>query len=619
MSPAFRLIYTPPAQMHTVLPVARVAAGTAEHLVDAGGFPVWPLSSPEDWNAIKSVAQLFGGSLTEVDSHPGVFSGGDEVVMGIGDVGDELALYGHLTGRRVLQVASATEVPVDAPPAVVLGCGTRLDRDLAEVLSLASFDFQATGIIWGRSRAELLSQVLSSAAAATLNGPAATRQLSLVGSGGPTDPSGIRADEMEGQLRSGVGLLTISGHGDGVGLALGSGTALCARDTEWKVEAEPERAPECMYSGICHRVKLRVEDASAGRRLIPPGVVTARVMVNLSCHGAFLGSPGIDSRWSILPGLIANPRIGALLAVPELSHVAPNTMGQEFIRALSDGVPVGRAIVRLEENPTIREVGCRMLLFGDPRVRAVPAKAASMVKAATQSVQVDFARKSTGESFGPGPGSPLSSLELMRRIAGVLRPETREAALRTSQVLVDRIGELEDEGDIGGATYGTRGQAVRSAVLEHLATTKARLFEAWEGSTTTKQLEGLVDCPNCGWRSRPRLIFLPSGRTREFRVCASCSDILDVDLGSEVRPFVDFPSVGLEKPYRSSGWAGAVYCIRVRATETQTFPWPVEEDGVPSPRFELDAGQLSKGPLRVYALFIDGLAIQSASASVALV
>lgn len=591
----------------TTLPIATPPNPEVEFLTADDGTPVWPVNSPDERNMLSAIARVFGSKLADTSASPGSIAGNKaETVVGIGSAEDETALYCHLTSRRAVYLTSAGELSLSDPPAVVLFCGPEIERDLAQWLSLVPYNNRAPGLIWGRDRSELHRQVLSASCAAALNGPSPTSYVEIVQSEHMGANRSIQA--MKERLGAGAGVLSIHGHSEGVSLPLAGGSALC----RWPNLGRPsnsERGPECAYTGFCKALKTPVRDASAAGALISPHVIAARILVNTGCHGAFVGSSYIDSAWSIFPDIVTNPTVGAVLAVPELSLALLDPLRQELITALRGGEPVGVALAHFEDNPTVREIGFRFLLFGDPQVRASPPSGNPVVirrdtaSRQTRQLKVRVLPKESCDS--------ASALEVLRRIALTIKLETREEGSETSRALLAHLVELEEEENMGLAIRGEIGSRVRAGVLAHLATTKVRLFEAWEtGATLVRQAPDLVPCPHCGWRNRPKIVMTWEEK-REFRICAYCSDVEDIQLPRKVNFSFALPEIVCTPLERSDAWAAAVYIVRSIPKHTRIIPWPSAMDGGPAASLSIDARISPAGPVRVYVVWMDGLEISS--------
>ncbi len=590
--------------------LAVAPASACELLVDREGMPVWPTADPHDEADLKALSHLFGVEIVRQEARPLEGSmPGEGLVVAIGDVEEEARLYAHLTGRRLELLDRPGDLGSELPDVIVIQ-GLRLDDGLVELLSLAPYGEQAPGIVWGRTREELRRQVLVKSAAAFLNGPVAVRRVDQWSLDGSLKVSPNEIAQLRERLGQGAGVLTLFAHSDGVGQRLGSGVALCGRLSA--AGGDSSRAPQCLETGHCHRLNKPVQEALDKGLLISPMEMSARVLVNTGCHGAFVGNPAVDSPWGALPGFVNNPRIGALMVNPSLSYLLPGPLLNELAKYLESGVPVGRAVVRFEENPNVRDVGLRMLLFGDPKVRAAPPAGPTIVR--REGVATGL-RPAVNPAVGPVViNDPiLEKLELVRLIAQSIRPETRERGAATSSALVECIRSHEDAlDDLGeGEAEVTTGARLRAAVFQHLATTKARLYEAWESVATVRKIDEPQSCINCGWRARPQEASLPGGSSRLSFICPRCSDVMDVPMqGEPLGVSMSTSTIELARRLPADRCDGAIFVVQFSAGDTKMIPWAVEE-GMLASRIDLTEHDPPGGPVRVYAVIAEGLAIHS--------
>ncbi len=595
----------------TSLPVATPPNSDIEYLTDDSGGPVWPVNSPTERQLLAEVAELFGSRLIAAEAQPGVAQPTRQgLVIGLGEGGEEAALYGHLTRRHSMSVDSVSDFPQSGGIAVILYCGPELDRELMQYLCLADRPQEAPGVIWGRDAAELHRQTLTASAAGTLSGPLTTGHMEI----GPSTSSDTRQarDIMRTQLQSGAGMLMVKGHGDGISQHLGSAAALCVRAGPGEISAD--RAPECAYTGFCRVTEQPITAAVSTGSLIAPLEIAARVFVNLTCYGAYLGGPYVDPGWSIFSGLVANHTVGAVVAVPELSFSFYGPIKSELVPALKMGEPVGLALARFETNPTIKEIGFRFLLFGDPDVKAAPPPTG--VALVQKDVESQQWKREPSQAIGHNSQRQAHNgdLELLRKVALIIKAETREEGSKTSKGLLHALSELEAEEDGPTAAHGASGERVRSAVLAHLATTKVRLFEAWELDAKVGTESQIAACPYCGWMSRPKIVQTPHGATREFRMCPYCRELEDLARPRKVGISIALPTVSIDLPRLPVSWAGGVYVVRSRPRLTSYAPWPKNAEGTPSQSLSVDLPSSPAGPAWVYAVWMEGLEISTASA-----
>jgi hypothetical protein len=581
-------------------------------LVDAGGAPVWPSRDAQDTDALLSISRVFGGSVvhaTEPRPSPELAVRSGEAVLGIGDVEEETRLYAHLTGRSYGVASAVPSASLPADVAVVICLGGLIDPALIELFSLIDYGKRAPGIVWGRTRGELRRRILVSSSAAALSTPMATPPINIVGPRmGWLAPTPNDFHRLKQDLGSGSGVLTIYGHSDGIAQELPGGAALCAR-ADPGMEGDPMRAPECVYTGQCNRLEMPVESARAANLLVSPAEIAGRIVANIACQAAFVGNRALDSAWSTFPVFQANPSIGALIAPAHVFRLT-GALGDELVARLKDGSSVGEALARYDESPLRETVHERLLLFGDPRVRAT-SRVAPPQLVRVPMVAPGRQSKDRGEDRAETGSSP--ELDMIRLMARLNRPETLVKCRENSQRILDLLVALGDQ-DVE-TKVGVR-RKLQEAVLRQLALNRGRLSDAWQSDAVSSKEGQVVGCPNCGIRAPVVHVKLRTGMAREVFTCFACADVFDYQVGNPLRPRLEPPFVSLEGPLGGEDWAGTVILVRKKLSDTTTVQWPKDREGTPSKGFRIDA-ELEPGPVWIYAVFMNSLAMSSMSAVVA--
>ncbi|HEU5251916.1 MAG TPA: hypothetical protein VFU16_01145 [Solirubrobacterales bacterium] len=598
-----RFVFSPPQKStgRLIIPIAEAASST-ECLVDDHGQPVWPIASSEHYKTLERLAEIFGGELSEAgDAKPGTHpSPRDELVLGVEELAPELQLYAHLTGRSFRSVPDQEEIGDYASPAVVLSCSDPLDAGLIELLHLSFEPTQPVGIIWGRTQEELHLQLLIKSAAAVLDGPNQLEHVTF-----PDPAHGvIDSASVQHLCRDGVGVLTIKAHSDGIAQPLGGEATLCPRMSEHTADLDAEKGPLCVSTGHCQRLKVPVETAADLARLVPPEMFAARLMVSMGCQLVFLGSDAIDSAWGVFTGLAMNPEIGALVASPDPSVGTSDLFQRELVQHLLDGRPIGDSLRLFQENPTVREWGHHLTLFGDPMVKGTRGgkpRLATRDNGSTQQAEAPAHTLSVSEID--------ADIELLRGLSRVIKPETKTVGKVTSSNLLEALRAYEqapngtDEGE-------QRGRDLREAVFEHLATSKVRLFEAWVAGATLRAAAEVSACPVCGWRTYAKIGTLPSGARRELFLCPRCTDAVDRPLGAQAsRLSLTSDQVTIED--LSTDTSAALFAVRGTAAETVRLDWPRKGNAM-AQNVAIHPEEFPGGPMRIHAVLITGLSIQSA-------
>jgi hypothetical protein len=599
----------------SALPIVEVD----EHLryelfIDQAGAPAWPVLAGAERAALDRAVELFGARSSSVAAKPGDVGDRAGEVVGIGDVEDEVSLYAHLTRRYWSTIDSARELSYDRLPEVVVLLSDELDHTLVRFLVSAPLGETTTGIIWADSRDALRRQVLVRSAAAALNGPVRTRRIDLASrslggdanSGSPWFGDDSSQQDIRSAAAEGAGLLSVSGHGNGSGFRLPAGLAGCRADRP--PDVDPLRSPECVLTGYCFRTKLSVAESWSTGRLLAPEAFASRVLVVMSCHAAFVGSGAVDARWSMLPPLLANPRIGAVIATSDvLTHVPGMTTAnlQDFLAA---GTPVGKALAAFHRTPRVENLGVRLLLFGDPNVRAAPAMSGQVLARDTKAVQAPAARHAAPAN------SVACEVELLRTVAHTVEPDWGDRALATSRAALSSLERYEALLRRGGSIPAGIGATMRADMLAHIGTLRAKPYTTWIGHAAARRSSEHVPCPHCGWPLRPLNLVPTMGGPRTLINCPQCGDaVLDQPVGDDWSFAVTGPVISLSGRLPTAQWSAAIFLVPAVASKTQTHCWPAGSDGRPVPRLEIIPDRWPLGPTFVRVALLTGTSLSMAS------
>jgi hypothetical protein len=618
--PAFNFTVTlaasePPA---SVLPVA--GAGEPELMVDEQGTPVFPVTASRQRMQLEELAGIFGGELQEavaVDASSSSRAATGHVV-GIGAIERETRLYAHLTCRSWEVVESAADVMASTSPDVVLSASPRLDPQLIEILLMEVPHEITTGVVWGRTRAELELQVLLRAGSARLNGPLQHRRLDFFGAGlYPAGPARYRRidkrtapQEMRAALSDGVGVLTLEAHGDGIAVLLNRQLVICGMDRPAS-DADPDLAPACVRTGYCHNVDAPVREAIELKRLMPPESLAARVLVMASCQAAFVGSRALDSAWSPFARLATSPRIGAVIASPEMRLGSYDSLSEDLCDELAAGVPVGRALARYNQTPTVSENGCRLLLFGDPRTRAAPQDRVALIAHTNRSHQMAAHTRQSHERTASSRWEDETAR--LRDLSRYLRYDMRESGRVTSARALEAVERYES------AIYAQESaesscETMRLAVLDHLQTLKARTHDAWMGVAHITRQRTLQPCPQCRWSVYPYLARFGSGHERTLLSCPRCGFVVDESQPGRLRVDATDGTVTISGMLPRREWSAAVYLVPTRASAAKMRYWPSDRDDGPVTQLTIPAEEWPDGPVTVEFVVIEKTELRAVAA-----
>jgi hypothetical protein len=477
-----------------------VFGGNAD-LRSSAGHPVWPVTDESELEALRFTVALFDGRLEEIESasladdegrRPSLAaSTGASVLYPDAGLRPLAELYAHLTSR-VAKLAPLDRVG-RAKPEIVVCLWEHLNVNALETLQRAAMR-RPLGIIVAETVAALRVRLLRCAAAAALPPPAGGDALVLPGS--HDDASRPRLSQVRGVL----GALVHSGRGDGLDYHLTEHEVLCSVARRSAPGDSRAVAAPCVVDGHCYRLHTPMAAARASHLLLDPGEFSARAIVLLTCFGVPSSDSLVPPAWSLLEGLLGNPRVACVatslgIAVP--AEADPTAMGE----ALCTGLRIGDALYR---NPGLsREAHerCRMLLFGDPRTR--PLRGA--------------------------PRPPVAA-----RISPPSRRPARHGAWsRTARLrFLDELLAVASPTEIGGASNLPK-PADDDTVVERLD----GLAPLWVHWTKTFQpprpTRDPATCPGCGRLGRSFAAeWRQAGLLRVFSTCTRCGVFRDIEPGS---------------------------------------------------------------------------------------
>jgi hypothetical protein len=346
---------------------------------DFDGNAVWPVTNQADLAALSQLAATFGLDLRQQERVTTISRNQDRGLAVVAALNSELAaeaaLYAHLTGRTSAVLGSWSELR-ELAPEVIVATEQQVSPDVLEAI-YGDLDSSAPGLILGRTPAEVRLQVLLRSAMLCVDEAvpmrradlfmgmsvetAASEQCRILGRG--SDPALLRST-----LLNETGVLTISGHADGVDADLGPSAVMC-RVARQPMDLRLARAPTCHLSGFCHRLERPLTEALAS--VIDPGSLITRVLVFDVCWGFAPPSALVDTYFGVGHGLRWNPKIGAIICTWDLAFSEP-IMISLLSALIASGAELGPALGTYLQSEKARRFKHRLCLLGDPRFRLPP-------------------------------------------------------------------------------------------------------------------------------------------------------------------------------------------------------------------------------------------------------
>lgn len=584
--------------------IAVAASAEPELLADQSGRAVWTMRSAAEGRALASLAEVLGGRLVASPhatpaADPGEDDGGGRAVVPFGTEALAAARdYAHLTGRPLAEPLADLGELRDHGPFEVLVTRTRhVDDALCEALhgeGAPDWDV-APGVICGRSEAELRTQVLLRSAArafepagqvvrvdAELARPPSIRP--RAGAGERVLFAGASPTQIRAALGEGAGLLRVVTHSDGIDAYLAPGLTLCPLPA---ARGDRLRSPRCVETGWCHRADASVTAARARDELLPPTALAARLLIWHVCFG-LMPAEGplarvVDRDWGLLPQLLENPRVGALLTTWGIE--AGDSAPLALLAELAAGKPVGVALrAQLRENAATGK-GPPFVLIGDPDVR-VPIERPLMPspRSGPRRAGVDVLPD------GRRPLEFLSSTILQQVRRDTRAEETGRPALRA--LAAWRRDEL----------LPTVGRAV---VVRHLLTHNRMFALDWVPLARHAGRLPREVCRACGRARWAQRLIAHGGVARRFATCPGCGIVEDAPEESRLALRVVAGGFELDGPLLSGAFAGGLMLDGAVRSDLRSFDWPQTRDGAPARRFE-PPEPWPVGPFRAIAVIVTG-------------
>jgi len=591
----------------------------ADTLVSDEGFPVWPVRSRGDLAALKRVAATFGAVVSPTRgraAEDGMRSDGVEEVASLGNGTQAPArLYAHLTGRSH-RATTPEGVLRGHPPAVVVTPLQLLTDAFLEGASGGAADARVIGIVsLPKAAARARRQVLVRSAAAALRGPLERREVlffprveiqELVDDERWILGAKTPRDRILDTFRGGAGVLAVSAHSDGIDVDLGSELMLCPFGGRDDFSVEADRAPRCRIEGHCHRLDQPVSAAWDTGRLATTDCIAARVLVLYTCQGLLHRDGVVHPDWGIVPRLLENAAIGAVVTSWSFIFATPPAVAS-LSGLVSSGLPLGEALSEYNRSSAAFDLGHSLCLFGDPGLR-LPPKEATASRSAGPVREAVRVPPTTARSASTGEYTLLRAC-FPPRLDDLPAPDAALAsrALETIRLYEDACWRdaPTNEEEMGWAfvDYAVGGGAQTLGIAESVRF--ARSLRGYKRPGT---------CFACGRRRRSVLVTLrlPGTKPRRMDTCPRCGITSDAPTHLRIELKVERRLVQLTGPRPQKPWAAGLYVKSWHKAESFGLRWPADEDGRPVDELALRRS-LPSGQLRLYFYLVarDSLAIAS--------
>lgn len=562
--------------------------------------PVWPICTPGQEQQLRELALLFGADLDVVIPETGAAALRPRNNATVISLGRQCAaagrLYAHLTQRRHRTIDDPRELSEHGPVAVVILLAARLDAEFLASLKTATPPRSAVGLICGPTVDELMPQILLRSAALRLGGSVPATQADLFPLHHTSKVNaGLEAELGDGgnetTLASGASVLSVLTHADGVCAYLGPSAVLCPIEDLNGSGAEPK--PRCIVTKSCFRCSAHSPNGPHAIR-IPAPVVRARFMVLESCATVMLNDSAVAYSWSLLHSLCSRAVIGGIVANVGVVQAYANNV-RAMAGKVQSGKRVGEALHGFLSSAEMRRTGRKMLLFGDPDMRAAP----RTPERARQDLPVDQ----------PGTNgtatTALTQLGLYRVILASAHGYEQYKTV-ANKALVSLLGyefAAAHKASKLEVDQSAPGPMMRARLLDYLASLPL-LSSAWQSLADLELAADKANCPHCG-REASALVgrfHLPGVASRKVLQCLHCGVVEDVPAQFSMCIAIRKDVAVLSGRFPKGPGSGRLTLRSPDKDATISIEWPFLRSGAPAKRVELP--HPSEGPVRISALLM---------------
>ncbi len=556
-------------------------------LTDPTGSPVWPVRTESERIALEKITTVFAANMRTVTGALAESSAAGGLVVHLSaECRSDAQLYAHLTSRRCAAIANLDDVK--ETPSVVITTPDGLTNGLLSRLYSHAVTDEVPGIVCAHV-ADLRSQVLVRAAAAHLLTAMTTRCVEVFPLHPPdrvvVDSREIAPEDVDrlhilNIIGSGAGVLAIQTHSDGQDAMLPAQLTLCSMD---KVphDADERLSNRCVQTDQCHRSRHSVTDFIASSRFVSPNDFRARILIWDVCWGAIPPTGIVHPAWGLGQRLLDNPSLGAVVAPWDLS-IASMQLMEPLLDHIRNGWTVGSAVAHHNASRAARNLGHRMCVLGDPRVR-IPASPTPRPPHPVCQLQAPRTRI-------PAQRGSAGFLELLLECMTTNEPITSQTLGATGVAAKEKLlrycefvaGGLPVEGGPDAS-----GPLLRSAIISCMRKRGPMILHEWmEQAIMLSAGTQAVPCPCCQDQQNllnVSIMIIPQiAVTRCVKRCQRCGVIEDVPAENRVSFLVDRNGfVRLDGPLPTNCWTAALM-VRLQHTKRRLFRrWPARADGTP--------------------------------------
>jgi hypothetical protein len=586
------------------------------------GQIVFPVRDAELRRRCEALALDAGASVRSVRGEPVEFNPvtrrkGTKGVVGYvsEDVKPIAELYAHLTQRAVAFLGTDGQCSAASPShpiEIVVALTNGLTPLLFDLLFDASVECverdtnerRAPGLICAASIEALAHRALLTAAALHVGPPLAPSSMEVGLEGVSAAAASMRTEtgktvdrsDVRRALQAGASLISLRTHCDGVDALLLTDLTLCPRQLP-SPPTDSATGPYCAATGFCHRQGMPVSDAEREGRLLGPDAISARVLLFSTCQGALPVNPVFSREWTLIDGFLNSLGVIGLVTTWESSMPPVRAVAVTADR-LRQGQAVGGVVAQFNRSRVAKLFGCRLALFGDPRLTAAPpAHHARMPHNTNVRVDNRTVRSRLADATFLRAYLTVSLTDLPPRSAAA-RQAALQAVLKYEYHLW-RGAPVEDQPNAPG-------QELRAAILAFMAGRGSSPYHAWMALASDASEEYGPACSRCGERTRVTMadLRLAPRYLRELVRCPICGLIGEGPAALKTCLVVEGNCVTLSGEVPERHWAALLHIACQREEESVAFPWPADTDGRP-PALTIPLDAVPAGPLRVAAVLLE--------------
>ncbi len=445
------------------------------------------------------------------------------LVQGLGAESARAAqIYAELTGRAWRWCEEVDELVEASSVDVVVCRASRVTARLMHRLFVAR-DGQpgaAPGVIVARDGDELVDVCRKQAASAARSSSGNGRRVFIdteALTATAVDGNDVRVggstphDEIVALLESDPAVLTITGHSDGIDIALSLREYACPFTRDPAVPSDADGLPPCRVVGKCTRYPTlpTAQEAEAAKWVVPLSAVHARIATFFSCSVVKTQDTIVDPMHGLAAAMLRQADVGAVLSTwREERDTADGAILNELVNDVSAGIPAGEAVARFNRSAVARRVGSSFCIIGDPCVALDASVAFAPLKPPEFSPQ-------PVERPGGFEGDMALLLDATRAVLRVGQPgEDTDAGKALEAWLAGR----------GGDGVPSEPEPALDASAARFLATQFRLedFFGAYGVPSEPHEDGV--CPICGGPARDYMIVFERHRARARRVirCSCC-------------------------------------------------------------------------------------------------